>query len=198
MREITLPSGIVQPQAEWERPTLLDHHFRTLNYVLPPQKSRPPRRDSDATFKDTGQLWHAILKEKRRAYMPVVLEDCYLSEWFPRSPGLYHIPQARMARELAVAFIDRRFGAAPIDDRIREPAEARRRARRKEDHTLVLTPEGKMSMLKGGVGCIRLKPVEQEGRIFWLMSASSSGVAHEGFPLAVPKELYNRVSGPAP
>jgi hypothetical protein len=51
---------------------------------------------------------------------------------------------------------------------------------------------GKMSMLRGGVGCIRLKERETaDGRLYF-MSASTSLSAHEGVPLALTAELYEQ------
>lgn len=45
-------------------------------------------------------------------------------------------------------------------------------------------------MLRGGVGCIRLRRHSIEGQPLWLMSASSTLTAHEGIPLAVPDDRY--------
>jgi len=44
-------------------------------------------------------------------------------------------------------------------------------------------------MLQGGVGCIRLKPVSISNEPFWLMTATSDGVAHAGVPVALPRKL---------
>src|SRR5262245_19573199 len=62
------------------------------------------------------------------------------------------------------------------------------------DYTVVFTPEGKLSMLQGGIGSIRLKPI----RLFnndwhWLITATSDGVAHAGVPIALPQTIYSRV-----
>jgi hypothetical protein len=72
-----------------------------------------------------------------------------------------------------------------LDDRFPQSGSAK--------HTSVFLPEGKASMLEGGVGCIRLKPLENGEKVLWWMTASSSGVAHEGFPIAVPHIIYEEV-----
>jgi hypothetical protein len=54
----------------------------------------------------------------------------------------------------------------------------------------IFSPYGKVQMLRGGVGCIRLRKHATEGRAFWLMSASSTLTAHEGFPVAIHDDLY--------
>jgi len=48
-------------------------------------------------------------------------------------------------------------------------------------------------MLRGGVGCFRIKPrtLRTIGQVYF-MSASSSVIAHEGFLVALPDSLYNR------
>jgi hypothetical protein len=49
---------------------------------------------------------------------------------------------------------------------------------------------GKMQMLRGGIGCIRLKDRETaEGRLYF-MSASTSLSAHEGVPIALTPDHY--------
>jgi hypothetical protein len=47
-------------------------------------------------------------------------------------------------------------------------------------------------MLDGGVGNIRLRPVLIQGREFMFMSASANGICHQGFPVAVPLDIYGR------
>jgi hypothetical protein len=46
-------------------------------------------------------------------------------------------------------------------------------------------------MIEGGVGSIRLRPRSIDVGEVWFMSASSTPVAHEGFPVALPTELYS-------
>jgi len=47
-------------------------------------------------------------------------------------------------------------------------------------------------MLDGGIGNIRLSPISLGGQDFVMMCASSSGVCHEGFPVALPVHLYTQ------
>jgi TIR domain-containing protein len=64
------------------------------------------------------------------------------------------------------------------------------RRRSSDDHTVVFTPDGKESMLVGGIGCIRLKPISIGDEPHWLMTATSDGVVHTGVPIAVPMNIY--------
>lgn len=42
----------------------------------------------------------------------------------------------------------------------------------------------------GGAGSVRLKPRMIDGQTVWLLAATSTPAAHEGFPLALPEALY--------
>jgi hypothetical protein len=44
-------------------------------------------------------------------------------------------------------------------------------------------------MLQGGIGCIRLKPIDISGVRHWLLTATSDGIVHTGVPIAVPLPL---------
>jgi len=47
-------------------------------------------------------------------------------------------------------------------------------------------------MLDGGVGSIRLQPIEIGYESVYLMTASSTGTCHEGFPVGLSQELYGQ------
>jgi hypothetical protein len=157
------------------------------------------RRDRDYYTSET--FWHDILSERVGAERAVVLHAMRLFEWFPRNPGLFYTNKARSAREIAqyhIRGIDQRvydaFQAnadAPPDHAtlIRSMTDATGPARRK-----IYTPYGKMSMLQGGIGCIRLQPVRlEDGERAWFMSATSGVAPDEGIPLLVPDPLYQDV-----
>ncbi len=155
---------------------------------LPPG---PPR-----TYTDNQTLWRSILEERLRASMTLTLRDFYLFEWLPRSPGLFYTPAAQQSREWAMQFLI----SNPNIPGVVRAADATRLLRDRLDrgtenareHEYIFSPPGKGLMLEGGIGCIRLKPLRIEDCEYWLMSASSSGVAHEGFPVAVPERIYRQ------
>src|SRR5882762_1555308 len=150
---------------------VLSDHIRTANYLMParslqiPPPAVPPVRD----FTSNNGIWEAILLEKARYEMKVILESFFLFEWFPRSPGLFHAHFGKGARR-----------------------EARQHVETISNGVVVYNPYGKASMLDGGVGNIRLNPIAIDNKDLYLMSASSNGTAHEGFPVALPSDLYNR------
>src|SRR5262249_24867846 len=73
----------------------------TSSLILPPA---PLSREHGGHFETTAGFWQALLTERIRARRTVTLHDVLLSEWFPRSPGLYHTREAYAAREEAQSF----------------------------------------------------------------------------------------------
>jgi hypothetical protein len=124
-----------------------------------------------------------------------------LFEWFPRNPGLFHTERAKDSRREAqyhIMEIDHQVYStyqadadAPPDHAalIRSITGAQGPAR-----TKIFTPQGKVSMLQGGIGCVQLQPVRlEEGARAWFMSATSGTAPDEGIPLLVPDNLYQGV-----
>lgn len=156
------------------------------------------RRGRDRHYHDGRDFWADVLNEKLGAERNVTLERARLFEWFPRNPGLFHTPQAKMARAEAERHI--RHIEERAYDAFRNEADA------PPDHaglirsvtagegptrTQIFTPQGKLSMLQGGIGCIRLQPAIFDGQSRgWFMAATSSHAPDEGVPLFVPDELY--------
>jgi hypothetical protein len=119
-------------------------------------------------FHDNNSLWRTAIAAKAFYYgARIGLDNFFLFEWFPRSPGLYWTSRAKHARDQAKHRI----------------IEVRRGG-------IVYDPYGKQSMLDGGIGSIRLNPIILHNTDWMLMSASSSGVCHQGFPVALTLDLY--------
>ncbi|WP_406699461.1 hypothetical protein V5E97_11390 [Singulisphaera sp. Ch08] len=104
----------------------------------------------------------------------VTLEKFHLFEWFPLIPGKYHTEDGRRHRE-----------------------EADRQADLIIDGRVSYSPYGKLHMLLGGVGCVRLRPrvvsVGTSKGEYYFMTASSTGVCHEGFPVLLPRSMFGRL-----
>ena len=165
--------------------------------AMKPVEAVPGR---DRIYDDSKLFWRDVLNERLRAEQSVVLDRLRLFEWFPRNPGLYHTEQASLARNEAARHIrhieKRAYDAfrsnadAPPDHAtlIRTVTAATTPTR-----TQIFTPQGKLSMLQGGIGCIRLQPaILEDGSRAWFMAATSSTSPDEGIPLLVPNELYQR------
>ena len=167
--------------------SFVNTHVGTANYLLP--AAQLTRSHPDVIFATNEEIWNAILPplELLHANVNARLDSFYLFEWFPRSPGLFHTLEGKQARQVAENFRQRvpvaRLLPRQKIDQNADPDQGR-------DFLEIYDPYGKIAMFQGGIGCVRLrsKPVGLEE--LWFMSASSSGVAHEGFPVAIPDHLY--------
>jgi hypothetical protein len=154
-------------------------------------------RASAWSFSSNEDFWRAVVGEQVRARRVVSLSGFYLSEWFPRSPGLFHTSAGTHNREAAL----RKHIIEPYAEELAwiDHADLPQFEREVygEEGTLkymrIFDPYGKDLMLQGGVGCIRLRRHNIAGQPVWLMSASSTLTAHEGVPLAIPNDRYEDV-----
>jgi hypothetical protein len=157
----------------------VDAQLATSTLLMPPV-TLPP--GSDRHFHNTANFWRALLSERVRARRTVVLHDVLLSEWFPRSPGLFHTEYAAHARRAA-------------QGHIMQLADEQERAlygTRLHPSPVVYDLYGKREMLRGGIGCIRLSRRQTPDGPLWFMSASTSGSAEEGVPVALTDADYER------
>ncbi len=153
----------------------------------------------DQIYRSNQELWHALIDARIRATAVVRLEDFWLSEWFPLRPGLFHTPRGRQSRSMAKRFVITGPGASAdglrqFENRFGRVVSSEVLERIQFESTFVYDPYGKTFMLDGGVGCIRLKckEIPAAGRV-WFMGASSTPVAHEGVPVALPNGLYEEI-----
>jgi hypothetical protein len=158
---------------------------------------------ADAFEFDTNDVfWKDVFDEQLRAGNRVTLRNFNIFEWFPRNPGLFHTPKALWSREDAANFVrgidEEKYCqiAAAVDASIDHASAFRRMTEANETkREMIYRPEGKLCMLEGGIGCIRLCPFELRdgGDTFWWMSATSSTSPDEGIPIVLPDHLYNTV-----
>ena len=180
-----------QPVPEFAAATVFQSQLETLNCLKPAGE-----RIADRTlcFQRQEDLWRAVLSEEITENGFLELDGFYLTEWVPLRPGLYHTPDARWAREEAL-----RNGR--VEDTPKAPRSLLTTIRQAigyrgdtpDDVVVLFDPWGKMSMIDGGVGCIRLKPLPRKEEFRWRMGASSSLVPHEGFPVMLTDADYQRV-----
>jgi hypothetical protein len=164
------------------------------NLAAPPAAAAHSVRDH--VYTSNEDLWHDLIRENVRAPSVIRLIDFWLSDWFPLRPGLYHTPVARNNRDMAGRHL--LTGPGVNDEGLRAFEHVLQRSvsreligRLRPESTYVYDPYGKSMMLNGGVGCVRFKPKQlPEGQV-WFMGASSTPVAHQGIPVALPDSLYS-------
>ncbi|RTM00423.1 hypothetical protein EJV44_03770 [Ancylobacter aquaticus] len=155
----------------------------------------------DREFFDNESLWHHIFEERLRAERLVRLIGFHIFDWVPRNPGLFHTENGRRARTNAgrhMLKVDHTLFAEYIDadgappdgaDVLRGVTSSEGAARK-----LILTPQGKCSMLQGGVGCVRFRSLKlANGGVAWLVSATSSAAPDEGIPLLMSDTDYEDI-----
>lgn len=150
---------------------VLNDHLSTARFQLASDKVNLAGSDQDRIYHSNNGFWEAvILGQLKRTDLKILLDSFFVFEWIPRAPGLYYTREGRQAREEAQKFV-----------------------RGIENGILVYDPYGKESMLKGGIGNIRLKSILINNKEHFLLGASSDGMCNEGIPIAVPTEVYNSV-----
>ena len=129
-----------------------------------------PDTDLTQVVHSNEEAWRLFVQEQLYDTRRVRLEHFHLFEWFPLTPGRFHTEEARENRQMAYAMMER----TP------------------QGHAY-FNPYGKASMLRGGIGAVRLRPRLIAGEPHFFMTASSNGVCHEGFPVLIPRRFYGQV-----
>lgn len=139
--------------------------------LLDTQASQTSGR-GEREYEDTNALWRAVVQgEPPGESQRIVLRRVWLSEWIPRSPGLYHTDYAAHLREQAKYFV--------IE---------------KNEKNILYDPYGKRLMIDAGVGCLRLIVKEVGYDRLKFLSASSDGLAHAGFVVAMREEMFGEIT----
>jgi hypothetical protein len=167
-------------EIDWSRPDLRggnrypdrDSIFKQLIDVLDSGlykklPTQPSQRRVDKTYSDNETFWRGALDKQHFPSMRVRLQDFHLTEWVPSAPARYFTPNAQHSRQ---------------------EAEHRYLFDRNE-----YNPDGKNLMILGGVGSFRLGVRDVNGKDYYFLGASSSGVSHEGIPIALNEHHYYQV-----
>lgn len=168
---------------------IVNSQMKMANYL---HRSEELPAQPDKVYADNSQLWQDVLARRLRANITLKLQNFLLCDWFPRSPGLFYTEQAQWSREEAMHFVESAPSSTPPNIDEAEPSGRYGAGQDERDFTFIFNPYGKLSMLKGGIGSVRLRNKQIRQGDVWFVSASSTPTAHEGFPIALPDHLYQR------
>jgi hypothetical protein len=111
-------------------------------------------------------VWHKFIDEELSDARRVTLEHFHLFEWFPLSPGRFHLSESKEIRKRA-------------RDNLVE-----------KDGEVFYDPYGKSQIIQAGVGAVRLLPKKIGQKDYYFMTVSSTDTCHEGFPVLIPRRFY--------
>ena len=127
--------------------------------------------ENASRYSEEEHLWEDIIRSATFIYetQRLFLDEFKLLEWIPRAPGMYYTPPAKSFRHHAHDFL--------VDD-----------------NSSIFDPYGKAQMVFGGIGCQRLAIKNVAGNPLKFLSATSSGIAHKGFIIALRPETYRQIA----
>jgi len=134
---------------------------------------------NDKTYQHNSDFWIEALNSRLNPGQIIKLDNFLILEWIPSSPGLYHTMPAISERTQAKRRHYRNIakqGNTEIDPELIE-----------------LRPGDKRSMVNGGIGSLRLGPKQMDGRLKYVMGASSNGLSHAGIIVLLEQEDYFKV-----
>jgi hypothetical protein len=139
-------------------------HYRNVDQFAETKGREELKAGSNA------KVWERFVREDIYDTKRVTLEEFHLFEWFPLAPGKFHTAEASQAREDAEQYLEQTL-----------------------DGKTYYNPMGKGLMIQGGVGNVRLLPRTINGEEHYFMTASSTGICHEGFPVLLPRRFYGEI-----
>lgn len=124
-------------------------------------------------YNSNDEYWKDVLD---RTYLyegiKIGLSKFHMLEWLPQYPGLIHTGNSFRMIQNAVNYV---------------------RINKTDGTVIEYEPDGKAIFLNAGFGSLRLGTKIVNGVEYYLLSATSSGVSHEGIPIVLTKPLYEEV-----
>jgi hypothetical protein len=118
-------------------------------------------------------LWEFLIRNEGYPNQKIKFNKFFLLECIPTSPGQYFTWEAIEMRRSA-------------EHRSREYI-------RPNQRFVELRPNEKESMVKGGLGSLRIGPKKIEGETKNILGLSSSAISHEGIPILINQPLFLKI-----
>lgn len=157
--------GVAGFRRDQSRKFLIDH-IKKANWQ---REGKVSSDGQDMRFASNEDFWSEAIFRRRMGLRWVKLINFQITDWFPRTPGLYHAPDAEYARREAKHYVT------------------------KEEGFEFYEPRGKLHMIEGGIGSVRFKPINFGYDDYWLCTATSDRYCHSGIPLAIPNSLIEKI-----
>lgn len=202
MRELGAKAKEVVPG--WRASHVLENSTRVAQLAAPNSFSSAdttPLTNFAVEFTEDSAFWRNLLDDDDATdNCRVKLNDFILTEWLPLRPGRFHTGEAEYARREALSNClirpDDATAPPPLRKAVIDGVLGRLNnsvSTYEPPFVQIFDPNGKMGMIDGGIGCIRLKPLPEQSPFRWLMGATSSGVVHEGLIVALDDYQHDRI-----
>jgi hypothetical protein len=172
--------------------SFISQHLEIIRYRLLPLWRKT--KQSDRHYFTNEEFWSALQHptDPLRANTTVHLHGFALTEWLPRTPGVFHTEYGAEHRKAADLHrmseyeFFQRAGATGLWLPSKEDPSGENKV------SVIYDPDGKSRIIRGGIGCVRLKDVSFGARQTWFLGATSSDAVHEGIPVALSRRLYDK------
>jgi len=136
-------------------------------YASSLKQSLPTLKPTLPEIQSNQEFWEYALKDIFFENQTVRLKKFHLTQWIPAAPGRYFTPRAEEARNEAKHYL----------------------SHNKREYL----PLGKVNMILGGVGSLRLSAKDTGSKTFYILGASSTGISHQGIPIALPEREHDKL-----
>lgn len=137
------------------------------NIVSDNPQNHGQRERNVQKYTDNKQFWQDTFLGYNHLGKRIKLSGFHSMEWVPNTPGLYFSNRAVESRKKA-----QRYWKSRNQEYI---------------------PLGKSMMILGGIGCVRVSGIETDHGYKYLICATSNGIAHQGIPILLNQNLYEKV-----
>ena len=155
--------------------------FDTLlyKYIRPTR----PKVSIDKEYTTNQDFWQDILGGLHFQGMRVQLNGFHLSEWIPSTPGRYFAGNTNL--DYVKSYVE--AGAIYSDYILTDVY---------NDQDGILLPYEKVAhVMLYGIGSLRLRAKVIDDQRMYFLGASSTGISHQGIPIALLEENYKKIIG---
>lgn len=173
---IELPDHNYSGTSTTQRRELANHLKDVVDVSLYNQLSDSPpnTKTKDRSFTSNTDFWFHLLQGRAHEMQRIHLINFHVMEWVPVSPGLFHTEDAVRKRQESMEYV-------ATQKKVRG------------NNFVELLPRGKLGMIQGGLGSLKLASKSMAGQLIFVLCATSNGISHEGIPVVIGEDLYSEL-----